>query len=112
MQPPPCTLPRKYRGREKRRKGTEMCNQVEAKLESEKPTDAGSLVVELMVLRQRMVRDLEQFLSVELSGPAAWIRWVPRVGRVQNAPQAGPLTVGEACGVRLGSSDSFRPFGV
>ena len=80
MQPPPCTLPRKYRGREKRRKGTEMCNQVEAKLESEKPTDAGSLVVELMVLRQRMVRDLEQFLSFELSNPtAAWIRLAPRL---------------------------------
>ena len=88
MQPPPCTLPRKYRGREKRenekslsvRKGLQMCTQVEAKLENEKPTDAGSLMVELMLLRQRMLRDLEQFLSLELSNPtAAWIRLAPRL---------------------------------
>jgi hypothetical protein len=33
-----------------------------------------------MFLRQRMVRDLEQFLSFELSNPtAAWIRLAPRL---------------------------------
>ncbi len=47
--------------------------------EGEKATDADSLVVELMVLRRRMVRDLEQFLSLELSDPGAWIRLAPRL---------------------------------
>ena len=43
----------------------------------EKPTDPSSLLVELMLLRQRMVRDLEQFLTLELSNPtAAWIRLI------------------------------------
>ena len=57
-----------------------MCNEVEAKFENEKPTDGGSLVVELMLLRQRMVRDLEEFLSIELSNPAAaWVRLAPRL---------------------------------
>ena len=47
---------------------------------SEKPTDPSSLVVELMLLRRRMVRDLEQFLSLELANPtAAWIRLAPRL---------------------------------
>jgi len=57
-----------------------MCSQAEANLESEKPTDPSSLMVELMILRQRMVRDLEQFLSRELGRPtAAWIRLAPRL---------------------------------
>jgi hypothetical protein len=43
----------------------------------EKPTDPSSLLVELMLLRQRMVHDLEQFLTLELSNPtAAWIRLI------------------------------------
>lgn len=45
----------------------------------EKPTDPSRLMVELMLLRQRMVRDLEQFLSLELANPTTWIRLAPRV---------------------------------
>jgi len=45
--------------------------------ETEKPTDPSSLLVELMVLRRRMLRDLEQFLTLELSNPtAAWNRLI------------------------------------
>lgn len=32
-------------------------------------SEPSPLVVELMLLRQRMVRDLEQFLSIELRNP-------------------------------------------
>ena len=44
---------------------------------SEKPTDPSNVLVELMLLRRQMVRDLEQFLTLELSNPtAAWNRLI------------------------------------
>lgn len=42
-----------------------------ASAKPENPSDRSSLVVELAELRRRMVRDLEQFLSFELSVPHA-----------------------------------------
>jgi len=57
-----------------------MFPEVEPSPATENPTDPTSLMVELMLLRRRMVRDLEQFLSFELSNPtAAWIRLAPRI---------------------------------
>ena len=54
-----------------------MSCEVEQNPETEKSTDPTSLMVELMLLRRRMVRDLEQFLSLELSNQtAAWIRLI------------------------------------
>jgi hypothetical protein len=57
-----------------------MSSQVESNAAIEKPSDPSPLMVELMLLRRRMVRDLEQFLSLELANPtAAWIRLAPRL---------------------------------
>ena len=57
-----------------------MFPQIETKPPPEQPSDPSPLMVELTLLRRRMVRDLEQFLSLGLSDPAAaWIRLSPRI---------------------------------
>ena len=57
-----------------------MFPQIDTNPPPQEPSDPSPLMVELNLLRRRMVRDLEQFLSLGLSNPAAaWIRLSPRI---------------------------------